>query len=195
MHTWSSLRSNLSFVEKAAGSRDGVCVDAAHVVTPESLSYSAESCCGCLSHTLTLILFFRQALLKRSAASSTLTKPSSTISRFGPSEPAATSKAAFARVFRAIAAACAALVGPAQWDPRSDSLPVREDAKLVLKYFSRYVPIDRPSRSTVSFCAARSSRYISPPSHGFDAIWLQDISCAVPWCGDPPAKLSSPLRS
>jgi hypothetical protein len=56
------------------------------------------------------------------------------ISRFDPSEPTAT-KAAFARALRAIAAACAELVGPSQWGLRDDSSPVREEAKLALDYF------------------------------------------------------------
>ena len=55
----------------------------------------------------------------------------------------------FAHVFGAVAATCAALVGPAQWDLRGDSLLVRQDAKLVLEYFSRYVPYRQaPSTST-----------------------------------------------
>ena len=56
------------------------------------------------------------------------------ISRFGPSEPVQT-KAAFARALRAIAVACAELVGPSQWGLGNDSSPVRDDAKLALEYF------------------------------------------------------------
>ena len=58
------------------------------------------------------------------------------MSRFGPSEPTAT-KAAFARALRAIAAACAELVGPSQWGLKDDSSSVREDVKLALEYFFR----------------------------------------------------------
>jgi len=65
------------------------------------------------------------------------------ISRFGPSESTAT-KAAFARALRAIAAACAELVGPSQWGLKDDSSPVREDAKLALEYFFQVI-ILRPS--------------------------------------------------
>ena len=56
------------------------------------------------------------------------------ISRFDPSEPTSI-KAAFARALRAIAVACAELVGPSQWGLRDDSSPVREDAKIALDYF------------------------------------------------------------
>jgi armadillo repeat-containing protein 8 len=60
------------------------------------------------------------------------------MSRFGPSEPTAT-KAAFARALRAIAAACAELVGPSQWGLKDDSSPVREEAKLALEYFFQVI--------------------------------------------------------
>jgi hypothetical protein len=60
------------------------------------------------------------------------------MSRFGPSEPTAT-KAAFARALRAIAAACAELVGPSQWGLKDDSSLVREDAKLALEYFFQVI--------------------------------------------------------
>jgi armadillo repeat-containing protein 8 len=56
------------------------------------------------------------------------------ISRFSPSEPPAT-KAAFSRALRALAVACAELVGPSQWGLRDDSSLVRDDAKLALEYF------------------------------------------------------------
>lgn len=62
------------------------------------------------------------------------------ISRFDSSEPAAT-KAAFARALRAIAVACAELVGPSQWGLRDDSSPVREDAKLALDYFFQVISL------------------------------------------------------
>jgi len=60
------------------------------------------------------------------------------ISRFGPAE-SPTTKAAFARALRAIAAACAELVGPSQWGIRDDSSPVREDAKHALEYFFQVI--------------------------------------------------------
>ena len=64
------------------------------------------------------------------------------ISRFGPSEPVPT-KAAFARALRAIAAACAELVGPSQWGLGNESSPVRDDAKLALEYFFQVrIPAD-----------------------------------------------------
>jgi len=65
------------------------------------------------------------------------------ISRFGPAE-SPTTKAAFARALRAIAAACAELVGPSQWGLRDDSSPVREDAKHALEYFFQVITL-RPS--------------------------------------------------
>ena len=76
------------------------------------------------------------------------------ISRFDPSEPTAT-KAAFARALRAIAAACAELVGPSQWGLRDDSSPVREEAKLVLDYFFQVITLRHP--------AFRSSRTLTTP--------------------------------
>ena len=76
------------------------------------------------------------------------------ISRFDPSEPTAT-KAAFARALRAIAAACAELVGPSQWGLRDDSSPVREEAKLVLDYFFQVTTLRHP--------AFRSSRTLTTP--------------------------------
>jgi hypothetical protein len=75
------------------------------------------------------------------------------ISRFGASEPA-TTKAAFARALRAIAAACADLVGPSQWGLKDDSSPVREDAKVALDYFFQVIsshPIDPSHANTTSY--------------------------------------------
>jgi hypothetical protein len=92
------------------------------------------------------------------------------ISRFDPSEPTAT-KAAFARALRAIAVACAELVGPSQWGLRDDSSPVREDAKLALDYFFQVISLCHSAlhspRGTNSFSVARSSRRVPPPPHGF----------------------------
>jgi hypothetical protein len=101
------------------------------------------------------------------------------ISRFGPSEPTAT-KAAFARALRAIAVACAELVGPSQWGLRDDSSPVREDAKLALDYFFQVIMLRHSApQGANSFFAARSSRCVPPPPHGFlDAG--QYIYCAAP---------------
>jgi hypothetical protein len=48
-------------------------------------------------------------------------------------------KAAFSRALRAIAAACAELVGPSQWGVKDDSSPVREDANLPLDYFFQVI--------------------------------------------------------
>ena len=66
------------------------------------------------------------------------------ISRFDPSEPTAT-KAAFARALRAIATACAELVGPSQWGIKDDSSPVREEAKLALDYFFQVFTLRHPA--------------------------------------------------
>ena len=66
------------------------------------------------------------------------------ISSFDPSESIAT-KAAFARALRAIAAACAELVGPSQWGLRDDSSPVREEAKLALDYFFQVMRLRHPA--------------------------------------------------
>jgi hypothetical protein len=108
------------------------------------------------------------------------------ISRFDPSEPTAI-KAAFARALRAIAVACAELVGPSQWGLRDDSSPVREDAKLALDYFFQVILLRHSAlhapRGTNS-PAARSSRCLPPPPYGFlDAG--QHIYCAAPQCGAP----------
>ena len=62
------------------------------------------------------------------------------ISRFGPAE-SPTTKAAFARALRAIAAASAELVGPSQWGLRNDLSPVREDAKHALEYFFQVITL------------------------------------------------------
>jgi len=62
------------------------------------------------------------------------------ISRLDPSESTAV-KAAFARALRAMAVACAELVGPSQWGLRDDSSPVREDAKLALEYFFQVITL------------------------------------------------------
>ena len=83
----------------------------------------------------------------------------------------------FARVFGAVAATCAALVGPAQWDLKGDSLLVHQDAKLVLEYFSRYVPC-RPSVTKRHQLLRSSKLSIYTPPHGFDAGRL--LSCAAP---------------
>lgn len=77
------------------------------------------------------------------------------ISRFGPSEPVPT-KAAFARALRAIAAACAELVGPSQWGLGNDSSPVRDDAKLALEYLFQ-VRRDLPVSSCFSFWVLTAS--------------------------------------
>ncbi|KAH9032520.1 ARM repeat-containing protein [Lactarius hengduanensis] len=100
--------------EEAAGSQDDIRVEAAQVIT--SLSYGSPDALRGLLHANA-----HQAFLYA-------------ISRFGPSEPVPI-KAAFARALRAIAAACAELVGPSQWGLGNDSSPVRDDAKLALEYF------------------------------------------------------------
>ena len=106
------------------------------------------------------------------------------ISRFDPSEPTAT-KAAFTRALRAIAAACAELVGPSQWGLRDDSSPVREEAKLALDYFFQVITLHHPaSRSSrvTNNSVARSSRCVPPAPHGYlDAG--QHIYCAASCCG------------
>ena len=106
------------------------------------------------------------------------------ISRFDPSEPTAT-KAAFARALRAIATACAELVGPSQWGIRDDSSPVREEAKLALDYFFQVITLRHPAfRSSwvTNNSVARSPRYIPPTPHGYlDAG--QHIYRAAPCCG------------
>ncbi|KAI0306232.1 ARM repeat-containing protein [Multifurca ochricompacta] len=105
--------------EEAAGSQDDIRVEAAQVIT--SLSYGSPEALRSLLHANA-----HQSFLYA-------------ISRFGPTEPAAT-KAAFARALRAIAAASAELVGPSQWGIKDDSSPVREDAKLALEYFFQLLP-------------------------------------------------------
>lgn len=69
-----------------------------------------------------------------------------TVSCFGPAEPP-TTKAAFARTLRPIAAACVELVGPSQQGLEDDSSPVREDAKHELKIFFQMVAMYPFSRS------------------------------------------------
>jgi hypothetical protein len=106
------------------------------------------------------------------------------ISRFDPSEPTVT-KAAFARALRAIAAACAELVGPSQWGLRDDSSPVREEAKLVLDYFFQVIALRHPAFRSLRLTnnsVARSSRCVPPTPHGYlDAGW--HIYRAAPCCG------------
>jgi hypothetical protein len=113
------------------------------------------------------------------------------ISRFDPSEPTAT-KAAFARALRAIAAACAELVGPSQWGLRDDSSPVREEAKLALDYFFQVIalrnPASRSSRLTNN-SVARSSRCVPPSPHGYLGAG-RNIYRAAPCCGTSRTKSS-----
>ncbi|KAI0029217.1 ARM repeat-containing protein [Vararia minispora EC-137] len=63
------------------------------------------------------------------------------ISRFEPTE-VPTLQAAFARALRAVAAACAELVGPSQWGVQDHSSPVREDAKIALDSIFRREALD-----------------------------------------------------
>jgi hypothetical protein len=108
------------------------------------------------------------------------------ISRFDASESTAT-KAAFARALRAIAAACAELVGPSQWGLRDDSSPVREEAKLVLDYFFQVITLRHPafrSSRVTNNSVARSSRCVPPSPYGYlDAG--RHIYRAAPCCGTP----------
>ncbi|KAN0129589.1 ARM repeat-containing protein [Lactarius tabidus] len=126
--------------EKAAGSQDDIRVEAAQVIT--SLSYGSPEALRGLLHANA-----HQAFLYA-------------ISRFSPSEPVPT-KAAFARALRAIAAACAELVGPSQWGLGNDSSPVRDDAKLALEYFFQlevldvYLPLLTDASTRVSMCIAQ----------------------------------------
>ena len=88
-----------------------------------------------------------------------------------PSEPT-TTNAAFSHAYHFVAAARASLIGPSQCSLKNDSLPVREDAKLVLESFlwvTTSYPIGRPQRGTTCFCAARSSRCVPPSPGCFDA--------------------------
>jgi armadillo repeat-containing protein 8 len=55
------------------------------------------------------------------------------ISRFSASDSPAL-KAAFARALRALASACAEIVGPSLWGVQDHSVLVRDDAKLALDY-------------------------------------------------------------
>ncbi|KAH9071040.1 ARM repeat-containing protein [Lactarius deliciosus] len=126
--------------EEAAGSQDDIRVEAAQVIT--SLSYGSPEALRGLLHANA-----HQAFLYA-------------ISRFGPSEPVPI-KAAFARALRAIAAACAELVGPSQWGLGNDSSPVRDDAKLALEYFFQlevldvYLPLLTDASTRVSMCVAQ----------------------------------------
>ncbi|KAI9446024.1 ARM repeat-containing protein [Lactarius indigo] len=137
--------------EEAAGSQDDIRVEAAQVIT--SLSYGSPEAL--------------RGLLHANAHQSFLYA----ISRFGPSEPVPI-KAAFARALRAIAAACAELVGPSQWGLGNDSSPVRDDAKLALEYFFRlevldlYLPLLTDASTRVSMCIAQLlGSALRAPSH------------------------------
>ena len=123
--------------EDAAGSQDDIRVEAAQVIT--SLSYGAQS----LLRTpparphpspLPTSLSGSPEALRSLFLSNAHQAFLYAISRFSSSESPAT-KAAFSRALRAIAVACAELVGPSQWGLRDDSSPVREDAKIALEYF------------------------------------------------------------
>jgi armadillo repeat-containing protein 8 len=125
--------------EAAAGSQDDIRVEAAQVIT--SLSYGAQSL---LRTPFRVVIpdvplsFFSLSGSPEALRSLLLSNAHQAflyaISRFSPSEPPAT-KAAFSRALRALAVACAELVGPSQWGLRDDSSPVRDDAKLALEYF------------------------------------------------------------
>ena len=99
--------------EEAAGSQDDVRVEAAHVIT--SLSYGSQPLlrsCGCLFY---LLIFFAplpealRSILHANAHRAFFYA----ISCFVPTE-SPTTKAAFARALRVIAAACAGFVGALQ---------------------------------------------------------------------------------
>jgi hypothetical protein len=159
--------------EEAAGSQDDIRVEAAQVIT--SLSYGAASYCARLSHVYSSICRCVNTIGSPAALRGLLHANAHqaflyAISRFGPSEPVPI-KAAFARALRAIAAACAELVGPSQWGLGNDSSPVRDDAKLALEYFFQvrrgpacfvFLLLLGPDRF---FCAARGSRCVSPSPH------------------------------
>jgi hypothetical protein len=92
-------------------------------------------------------------------------------------------------VFRAIAAACRALVGLAHGVSGVIHYPCGKTQNWCWSIFPgtylSAVHHEAPSAS-----AQLEALDIYLPPHGFDTIWLQLITCAVPWCGDPRAKLS-----
>ncbi|KAI0284920.1 ARM repeat-containing protein [Russula brevipes] len=145
--------------EEAAGSQDDIRVEAAHVIT--SLSYGSPEALRSLLHANA-----HQAFLFA-------------ISRFEPSESVAT-KAAFARALRAIAVACAELVGPSQWGLRDDSSSVREDAKITLDYFFQlevldvYLPLltDSSTQASTSIAQLLGAALRAPTHRTAVAEWV-----------------------
>jgi armadillo repeat-containing protein 8 len=139
--------------EAAAGSQDDIRVEAAQVII--SLSYGAQSLlrtpCRVVipdpPSPLLLSLSGSPEALRSLLLSNAHQAFLYAISRFSPSEPPAT-KAAFSRALRALAVACAELVGPSQWGLRDDSSPVRDDAKLALEYFFQVMRCAHQLRST-----------------------------------------------
>ena len=137
-----------------------------------SSRYGAQSCCGCLFHPIANCLPSRLPVPE--ALRSILHTNKAflyAITRFGPSEPAAT-KTAFARVFRAVAAACAALVGPAHGVSRVISLPVREDAKLVQEYhdFFQVRTLSAVHHEAPSASAQLLRAVIRPPNYSIVSL-------------------------
>ena len=130
---------NLSFFDKAVGSKDGVVsIDAAHVITSEPFKLSYAGCAIMLRmplpnfHPIIFTLFRFQAFLNRSAAYSTSTKPSFTSSyAFAPQNPPRLRPPL--PVCFVPTVAWAAFVGRTQWDLGGHSLPLREDVKLMLE--------------------------------------------------------------
>ncbi|KAI0253577.1 ARM repeat-containing protein [Lactifluus subvellereus] len=145
--------------EDAAGSQDDIRIEAAQVIT--SLSYGSPEALRSL-----LLSNAHQAFLYA-------------ISRFSPSESPAT-KAAFSRALRAIAVACAELVGPSQWGLRDDSSPVREDAKIALEYFFQlevldvYLPLltDSSAQTSISIAQLLGVALRAPSHRTAVAEWV-----------------------
>jgi armadillo repeat-containing protein 8 len=169
--------------EEAAGSQDDIRVEAAQVIT--SLSYGAQSQLRTFFHVLIPCLRLLSSGSPEALRSLLLSNAHQAflyaISRFSPSEPPAT-KAAFSRALRALAVACAELVGPSQWGLRDDSSLVRDDAKLALEYLfqvMRCVYWSLPTRPDC-VCIARGSGRVPSPPHRFFAA-DQHLHCATPW--------------
>ncbi|KAI0263468.1 ARM repeat-containing protein [Gloeopeniophorella convolvens] len=148
--------------EEAAGSQDDIRVEAAQVIA--SLSYGSPEALRSLLHANA-----HQAFLYA-------------IARFGPSESPAT-KAAFARGLRALAVACAELVGPSQWGLKDDSSPVREDARLALEYLFQlevldvYLPLLTDASVQASVCISQllGAALRAQPHRAAVAEWVPPV--------------------